>query len=122
MQISKDIILRSQLIQGRKIHYVPGWDCHGLPIELLALKNVETKNLKPIDIRNKAKNIALSMSKLQKESFKSWGVIGNWENGCYYTFDTNYIINQLQIFWKMYERVSTERLNKVSTCIQLKLP
>ena len=57
LQILKDIILRQKLLEGRRIHYVPGWDCHGLPIELRALGG-ET-NLSPVEIRKKGLHYVL---------------------------------------------------------------
>lgn len=51
-QILKDIILRGNIINGRKVHYVPGWDCHGLPIELKAMENDKNKS-DPLAIRQK---------------------------------------------------------------------
>lgn len=52
-QILKDITIRSKVIQGQRVHYVPGWDCHGLPIELKALTESKTDitNLTPLQIR-----------------------------------------------------------------------
>lgn len=104
MQILKDIILRSQLIQGNRVHYIPGWDCHGLPIENVATKD-RVHSLSPIEIRQKAKEIAFSMSQIQMKAFKQWGVIGDWNSQCYYTYDIKYIVNQLLMFWKLYEKV-----------------
>jgi isoleucyl-tRNA synthetase len=51
VQILKDIITRFKLLQGYQIHYVPGWDCHGLPIELKASGG--QTNLSPLTIRKK---------------------------------------------------------------------
>lgn len=53
-QILKDITNRFHVMNGYKVHYVPGWDCHGLPIELKALSEYgETKHLTPMEIRKK---------------------------------------------------------------------
>lgn len=55
-QILKDITNRFYVMRGYKVHYVPGWDCHGLPIELKALSEVkEAENLSPMQIRQKGK-------------------------------------------------------------------
>lgn len=51
-KILKDITLRSNLLQGKKVHYIPGWDCHGLPIELKAITSKD-RNLNAIEIRQK---------------------------------------------------------------------
>ncbi|KAK4876897.1 hypothetical protein RN001_009403 [Aquatica leii] len=101
-KILKDTIVRSKIIQGQKVDYVPGWDCHGLPIELKALKN-NTHKLTPIEIRNKARNFAKNTIELQKAAFQSWGVIGNWDNS-YLTFDNKYVINEIEMFMELYEK------------------
>ncbi|KAG5670873.1 hypothetical protein PVAND_001106 [Polypedilum vanderplanki] len=103
-KILKDIILKQKIISGKRVHYVPGWDCHGLPIELKALGNIKEKS--PLKIREKAKKFAIEAIKNQKASFESWGVTGTWNdnNHTYRTFDKNYIKNQLKMFHKMYKR------------------
>lgn len=52
-QIIKDIRNRFEMLRGRQVHYVPGWDCHGLPIELKALGELGTSGLSPLQIRQK---------------------------------------------------------------------
>ena len=52
-KILKDITIRYHLLTGKKIHYVPGWDCHGLPIEHKVLQSTKTALSHPTDIRNK---------------------------------------------------------------------
>lgn len=52
-QILKDIILRHNVINGKRVHYRPGWDCHGLPIEMKAMTSGAAKKLEPLDIRTK---------------------------------------------------------------------
>ena len=86
------------------MHYKPGWDCHGLPIELKALGS--TKNVTPIQIRQKAKKFAMEAVQKQKKSFESWGVTGSWNDQAqtYRTFDKSYIQNQLRMFYKMYQK------------------
>ncbi|XP_022911391.2 isoleucine--tRNA ligase, mitochondrial isoform X1 [Onthophagus taurus] len=99
-KILKDTIIRSNILEGRKVHYVPGWDCHGLPIELKAVSN--SQGLKPIKIREKARKFATTTIETQKKSFMSWGVCADWENP-YKTFNNEYIKNQIQQFYKLYE-------------------
>lgn len=55
IQILKDIRNRFEMLRGRQVHYIPGWDCHGLPIELKALGEVGTSGLSPLQIRQKGK-------------------------------------------------------------------
>lgn len=107
-QIIKDINNRSQVLQGNKVHYVPGWDCHGLPIELKALqkakKTAKQNELNdPVCIRKIAREFALQTVENQKAAFKTWGIMANWESN-YLTLSKNYVQNQLQQFYKMYEK------------------
>lgn len=85
------------------MHYSPGWDCHGLPIELKALANQKTKS--PVEIRKNARKFALSTVEKQKQAFESWGVTGSWNSptDIYKTLDKDYVKNQLTIFNTMYE-------------------
>lgn len=103
-KILKDIILKQKVLDRRRVHYKPGWDCHGLPIELKALSS--HKNVSPIQIRQKARKFAAEAVKKQKKSFESWGVTGSWndESQIYRTFDKGYIKNQLKIFLTMYQK------------------
>ncbi|XP_034191573.2 isoleucyl-tRNA synthetase, mitochondrial isoform X1 [Osmia lignaria lignaria] len=101
-KILKDITLRSKVIQGNRVHYVPGWDCHGLPVELKVIKdNVND----PLEIRQKAREYAKEAVAEQKRAFQSWGVIADWnESGCYFTNQSSYIKNQLHQFINLYEK------------------
>lgn len=103
-KILKDIILKRKILDGTRVHYKPGWDCHGLPIELKALSN--HKNLSPIQIRQKARKFAMEAIQKQKKSFESWGVVGSWndESQTYRTIDKGYIKNQLKVFFTMYQK------------------
>lgn len=78
-KILKDIIIRSKTLAGFDAPYVPGWDCHGLPIEL----NIEKqfgKNLEPLDFRNKCREYANTQIEQQKVDFIRLGVLGEWDN------------------------------------------
>lgn len=103
-KILKDIILKQKIMKGTKVHYIPGFDCHGLPIELKALGS--QKDLTPIEIRSQARKFATETIEKQTRSFKSWGVIGDWnvKNQVYRTFDNSYIKNQLKIFYEMFKK------------------
>lgn len=103
-KILKDIILKKKILDGRRVHYRPGWDCHGLPIELKALAN--SKASTPLEIRQKARNFAAGAIHRQKKSFESWGVLGSWndETQIYRTFEKDYIKNQLKMFLEMYQK------------------
>ena len=103
-KILKDIILKQKIIQGTRVHYRPGWDCHGLPIELKALSS--HKNKTPLEIRQKARKFASEAILKQKKSFESWGVVGSWQDDSqiYRTFDKSYIKNQLKMFSIMFKK------------------
>ncbi|XP_071496652.1 isoleucine--tRNA ligase, mitochondrial-like [Diadema antillarum] len=104
-KILKDIINRYKLMQGYKVHYVPGWDCHGLPIELKALTESQEdfRKLSPQDIRCRAREFAKKAIKTQMRAFKRWGVMADWSN-CYYTFDREFEAMQLELFHDMYRK------------------
>jgi isoleucyl-tRNA synthetase len=102
-KILKDIINRYQILQGRKVRYVPGWDCHGLPIELKVLqqmKQSEREELTPLTLRQKAKEFALETVDQQRESFKRYGVWGDWDNP-YLTLKPEYEAAQIGVFAQM---------------------
>ncbi|NJR14272.1 MAG: isoleucine--tRNA ligase [Calothrix sp. CSU_2_0] len=103
-KILKDIINRYQLLQGRKVRYVPGWDCHGLPIELKVLQNMkqaERQDLTSIKLRQKAKSFALEAVDGQRTSFKRYGVWGDWEHP-YLTMTPEYEAAQIEVFGQMF--------------------
>jgi len=102
-KVLKDIINKYQLLKGRKVRYVPGWDCHGLPIELKvlqAMKPEERKGLTPLALRQKAQEFALKTVDEQRESFKRYGVWGDWEHP-YLTLKPEYEAAQIGIFGQM---------------------
>nr|WP_275974239.1 isoleucine--tRNA ligase [Argonema galeatum] len=99
----KDIINKYQLLQGRKVRYVPGWDCHGLPIELKVLQDMkpaERQNLTPLELRRKARDFALKTVDQQRQGFKRYGVWGDWDNP-YLTLNPEYEAAQIGVFGEM---------------------
>ncbi len=102
-KILKDIINKFQLLQGRKVRYVPGWDCHGLPIELKVLQNLNAEQraaLTPIKLRWKARDFALKTMDQQRKGFKRFGVWGEWEHP-YLTLQPEYEAAQIEVFGQM---------------------
>jgi isoleucyl-tRNA synthetase len=103
-KILKDIINRYQLLRGRKIRYVPGWDCHGLPIELKVLQNMkpaERQTLTPLQLRQKAKQFALEAVADQSKSCKRFGIWGDFEHP-YLTLQPEYEAAQIGVFGQMF--------------------
>jgi isoleucyl-tRNA synthetase len=103
-KILKDIINKFQLLQGRKVHYIPGWDCHGLPIEMKVLQEMkpeERKGLTPIQLRQRAKAWAIAQVNQQRDSFKRYGVWGAWDEP-YLTLTPDYEAAQIEVFGQMF--------------------
>ncbi|HEY9847651.1 MAG TPA: class I tRNA ligase family protein, partial [Candidatus Caenarcaniphilales bacterium] len=102
-KILKDIINKFQLLQGRKVRYVPGWDCHGLPIELKVLQNMkseERQKLTPLKLRAAARDFALKTVEKQRSGFKRYGIWGHWEHP-YLTLSPEYEAAQIGVFGQM---------------------
>ena len=81
-KILKDFINKYQTLKGKKVRYVPGWDCHGLPIELKVLQSMKTQEreaLTPLTLRKKAAEFAKETVESQKTAFKRYGVWGEWD-------------------------------------------
>ena len=99
----KDIINKYKLMRGHKVRYVPGWDCHGLPIELKVLQSMKSKErqgLTPLKLRRKASDFALKTQQEQAKAFKRFGVWGNWEHP-YLTLTPEYEAAQIGVFGEM---------------------
>ena len=84
-KILKDIIIKSKTMAGFDAPYVPGWDCHGLPIELVVEKN-HGKNIDPAKFRELCRAYAAEQVEKQKKDFIRLGVLGDWDNP-YLTMD-----------------------------------
>lgn len=102
MKVLKDVTIHHHIIRGRRVHYIPGWDCHGLPIELKALAGDSSSD--PVRIRKKAREFALKTIEKQKAGFMSWGVVADWgnEDAIYKTTSSGFIVNQLRVFFELY--------------------
>ena len=84
-KILKDIIVKSKTMSGFDAPYVPGWDCHGLPIELVVEKN-HGKEIAPAKFRELCREYAKEQVERQKKDFVRLGVLGDWDNP-YLTMD-----------------------------------
>jgi len=94
-KILKDFVVKSQTMLGKRAPYVPGWDCHGLPIEYKVVK--ESRALSPLEIRKKCEAFARKFIDIQREQFKRLGVFGDWEHP-YLTMDPKYEAEILRAF------------------------
>ena len=81
-KILKDIIIKSRSMDGYDVPYVPGWDCHGLPIELMVEKKLGKAGAKvsPREFRDACREFAASQVDGQREDFKRLGILGDWDN------------------------------------------
>jgi len=101
-KILKDIVVKSKTMSGFDSPFVPGWDCHGLPIEL----NVEKKHGKPgqkisaAEFRAACRDYATSQVEIQRNEFMRLGVIGDWQNP-YLTMDFEYEADVIRSLGKM---------------------
>ncbi|PIB01453.1 Isoleucine--tRNA ligase, chloroplastic/mitochondrial [Cercospora beticola] len=122
-KILKDLMLRTELFRGKRVHYRPGWDCHGLPIELKALQQPTSdaskapksksapkkeaqaaseaaSRMTASEIRSAASMLARQTIDVQKKSFQSWGVMGEWDTP-YQTMSKDFEMRQLSVFREM---------------------
>ena len=105
-KLLKDFINRHQILKGKQVHYVPGWDCHGLPIELKVLQTMKSKErqgLTPIMLRERAATFAKETVEKQSASFQRYGVIGDFDNP-YLTLLPEYEAAQIRVFGEMYKQ------------------
>ncbi|KAF8428197.1 tRNA synthetases class I-domain-containing protein [Tirmania nivea] len=131
-KVLKDMVNRTMVMGGRRVDYRPGWDCHGLPIELKALQELRAKGaeenaeakkklkkegvkesakgamemgkrLSQGEIRGVARSLAERAVGEQMEGFKGWGVMADWE-GRWRTMDKEYEARQLQVFLEMLKK------------------
>lgn len=84
-KILKDLVVRSQYIMGKKVEYIPGWDCHGLPIESQVEKNLlaegrSKSDLTTIEFRAMCRDYADEQVQKQMNQFKGLGIIADWAN------------------------------------------
>ena len=81
-KILKDFILKVKRMEGFHAPYVPGWDCHGLPIELQVEKNLGSKKsqVSKLEMRKLCREYAAKFVAIQKDEFKRLGIQGDWEN------------------------------------------
>ena len=99
-KILKDIIIKYQTLRGKNAPYIPGWDCHGLPIEFKVSQDMRKAGDTSADaatIRKACETYARKYIDLQRTQFKRLGVLGDWENP-YLTLNKEYEADELRMF------------------------
>ncbi|CBA15440.1 isoleucine--tRNA ligase [Xanthomonas albilineans] len=101
-KILKDIIVKSKYLSGFDAPYIPGWDCHGLPIEIAIEKSFGKVGVKldAVQFRQKCREYANAQIDLQRRDFKRLGVIGDWDNP-YRTLDFHFEANEIRALAKI---------------------
>jgi len=104
-KILKDIIVKSKTMAGFHVPYIPGWDCHGLPIEHQVMKELgdKKKDLDASAIRKLCRDYAEKYVTIQRDEFKRLGVLGDWEHP-YLTMNPAYEATILREFKKFVEK------------------
>ncbi len=103
-KILKDIIVKHKSMMGFRAPYVPGWDCHGLPIELSVTRELgdRAKDMPKVDIRKRCRAFAEEFVRIQMEEFKRLGVFGDYENP-YKTLTPEYEAKIVEVFGKLFQ-------------------
>jgi isoleucyl-tRNA synthetase len=99
-KILKDIIVKYQTLRGKSAPYIPGWDCHGLPIEFKVSQDMRKAGDTSADaatIRKACETYARKYIDLQRTQFKRLGILGDWENP-YLTLNKEYEADELRLF------------------------
>ena len=94
-KLLKDLVVKSKTMAGYYAPYIPGWDCHGLPIEFKVVQ--EAQGLAPAEIRTRSEAFARKYIDIQRNSFRRLGVLGDWENP-YLTLSPEYEADIVRVF------------------------
>ncbi|MEM9280685.1 MAG: isoleucine--tRNA ligase [Verrucomicrobiota bacterium] len=100
-KVLKDLVLKSKSMAGFECPYIPGWDCHGLPIEFKVVK--ESKGLEPAEVRKRSEAFAREYIDIQRGSFRRLGVLGDWDNP-YLTLAPEYEADIIRVFATLVEK------------------
>jgi len=104
-KVLKDLIVKSKILDGYDAPYVPGWDCHGLPIEVRVERELghEAAAIDGAAFRQACRRYAASQVEGQREAFRRLGVLGEWERP-YLTMAARYEANQIRAFAEIFSR------------------
>ncbi|MCB1095157.1 MAG: isoleucine--tRNA ligase [Verrucomicrobiae bacterium] len=100
-KVLKDLVVKSRTMAGAYAPYIPGWDCHGLPIEFKVVQ--QARELTPVEVRRRSEEYARKFIDIQRKSFRRLGVFGDWENP-YLTLAPEYEADIVRVFAKLVER------------------
>lgn len=116
-KVLKDIVVKSKSLSGFNAAYVPGWDCHGLPIELNVEKKLGKAVVSGAEFRKACRDYALTQINEQRAGFKRLGVLGDWDHP-YLTMDFSYEANIIRSLKKIIENGHLHRgFKPVHWCI-----
>jgi isoleucyl-tRNA synthetase len=118
-KVLKDFVVKYRTMRGFRSPYIPGWDCHGLPIEHKILEELGPKaaDLGKAEIRRRCLEFARRFIDIQRTQFKALGVLGDWERP-YLTIDPAYEISIIEIFELLWQKGYIERRRRpVHWCI-----
>jgi len=103
-KIIKDMVVKSKIMAGFDAPYVPGWDCHGMPIEHQVVKELggKARAMSRLDIRRRCRDYADKFFKIQREEFRRLGVVGDWDHP-YLTMSADYEAGIIRVFGKLAE-------------------
>src|SRR3954454_23665358 len=108
-KILKDLVVKSRAMLGLRAPFVPGWDCHGLPIEFKVVK--ESRGLTPAEVRRRAEEFARKYIDIQRRQFKRLGVLGDWD-APYLTLEPGYEAEIIRAFASFVEQGLVYRSKK----------
>lgn len=108
-KVLKDLVVKSKTMSGFQAPFIPGWDCHGLPIEFRVVKS--SAGLTPLQIRQKSEEYARKFIDIQRGQFRRLGVFGDWDHP-YLTLDPDYEAAIIRSFARMVEKDLVYRSKK----------
>ncbi len=118
-KVLKDIVVKFRTMQGFYSPYVPGWDCHGLPIEQKVMKELgeKAKTTEKAEVRRLCQEFALKYVDIQRRQFKSLGVLGDWDRP-YLTLSKDYELGILEVFEELHKKGHIYRgLKSIKWCL-----
>src|SRR5262245_13138396 len=112
-KVLKDVVVKFRTMQGHYSPYVPGWDCHGLPIEHKVVKDLgeKARSMPTSEIRALCDAFARKYVDIQRRQFKSLGILGDWERP-YLTIARDYEVGIIEVFEDLWKRGHVARRKK----------